>query len=538
VVAGLAGFAVWFAGSWREASLREASLPDLESQAQRSPYDGMLLAVLGARLAEADSTGDKATATDTLARALASGEADQEVVWVTLAATDAAVGDEARAVTILNKGQQHFNSNCPQINTALANLSALGPNPIPASGVQAILPGGFDSAVDEYTRRSFLNGAFTWWGRRYPDRSGFTTREQWAMAEPENAEALRLWGLALLENRRGPEAVKVLAQAVMLDPQSADANLAYAQSLESAGADSPASYAYLRALALQPHSVEALLGLGRTSQLAGSKYARAAFLRSTQVAPNSADAWIGLGHSDIGADEYLVECLGAFQKAATLAPNRTDFYDDYAEALTRNSDAGQAEALLGKRLTTNPNDAEAHYLLAGAILQDESGKGDLDRAKAEAEAALRLAPKSAVCARQLGDILLRQGDTQGAIGTLKAALSDNPYQVQAMRLLARAYAQGGQPALARQTAARAEKLFAAQQQLDVLVKQSDRRFLEPAYHRQLIALYMMTGQQSMAIKEEESLHMVLANPTEARRSLQDLQSSLDKALGQGAVSAE
>ena len=51
--------------AWQQTRLREAYLPDLEAQAQRSPTDGRLLALLGARLMEA---GEQDAAAETLRR--------------------------------------------------------------------------------------------------------------------------------------------------------------------------------------------------------------------------------------------------------------------------------------------------------------------------------------------------------------------------------------------------------------------------------------------------------------------------------------
>jgi predicted Zn-dependent protease len=86
--------------AWRESARREMYLPDLERAAKKAPNDGRLLALLGARLMEAH---EHRAASEVLRRALAAGE-QEEGVWQGLAGAQAAAGERARAIAILQLG--------------------------------------------------------------------------------------------------------------------------------------------------------------------------------------------------------------------------------------------------------------------------------------------------------------------------------------------------------------------------------------------------------------------------------------------------
>ena len=522
----IASLGLRLADAWDKTARREASLPQLEGQVRRSPDDGLLLALLGARLAEAHER----QSADALRRSLAAGERS-EVLYQTLAASLAAEGESARALNDLRLGRHSLPGGAPALDAALARAQALGPEPDPLALAQAICPDGPVPLVASYTQGSFLNGIVSWWGRSHPDRSGFATRQEWAQAEPGNAQAQRLWGLALLTNRRLPEAGAVLANAAALAPRSPAAHLALARALEAGGLTSKAGLEYVTALDLHPDWPPALLGLGQNSQQAGLKYARQAFERTAQLAPDSASAWAGLGSACLSNDADLRQSLRAFQTAARLDPARTDFDDDYAEALRKNGHADEAEVLLRHRLAAAPDDAVAHYRLGGLLMETDPTPARMAEAEAQTGAALRLLPHQAGAERQLGTILLGEGHLMEALHATQAAVSDGPYEVQARHVLAQIYGRLGQPALAEQVSARATQLFSLQQQANVLENQREGRFLEPRYHQELARVYHLTGQQGKASQEERMLSLLRRDPQGAARSYRDYQASLARALG-------
>ena len=287
------------ADAWRQTARREAFLPALEAQALKTPNDGPLLALLGGRRAEAH----QASAADALRRAIVAGE-QSDIVWQTLAGAVAAGGDRPRALADLRLGINALGA-VPSLKDAQARAEALGPSPAPGALNQAISPEGAKPLVDAYTRGSFLNGLMQWWGHRFPEQSGFATREEWVRQAPDDAQAQRLWGLALRENGRLPEAGAALARAVDLAPRSPAAHLAFADALQQGGFAEKAGLEYIACLKLRPDWLPALLGLGNNALGDHLSHATPAFRRATQIAPQSADAWVGLGRAEFG--RYIAE---------------------------------------------------------------------------------------------------------------------------------------------------------------------------------------------------------------------------------------
>lgn len=520
----IVGIGVPISRAWQQTALREASLPELQAQSTRAKDNGPFMALLGGRLAEAH----QAQAADALRYAISDGE-NKAVVWQTLAAAVAAQGDMPRALADLQLGAR-LPSNTPDLEAALARANALGPSPAPAALAQAIAPAGPEPLVQAYTYGSFLNGLVFWWGRLHPEESGFTTRQEWAHQEPTNAQAQRLWGLALLTNSRLSEAGPVLAHAVALAPRSPAAHLAFAQALEQGGFVGKAAVEYITSLELRPDWLPALLGLGRTSLQADLKYARPAFLQATQLAPTSEAAWLGLGRADLQDNTDLSGALTAFRTAAQISSTPTDFADDYAEALCKNDHPQQAASLLRRRLATDPNDPLAHYRLAEALLDGPTPLSLLAQAEEQTRQALQLQPHTMVAERQLGQILLDENQSKPALAALSLAEADGPYDVTTLHLLSRADGRLGHFAQATVAAQHATQLYNAEQQINVLENEKDQKFLDPQLHQELVKLYLETGQKDKAAQEDRMLHMLLQHPQQTARSVKASQKAAQHAL--------
>lgn len=513
--------------AWRETVRREAYLPELEAQAARSLDDGRLQALLGARLFEA---AEYQAAAETLKRSLAAGEQNDQL-WVCLAAASAASGDTQHALADLRLGQK-FRPASPALAASRERVRRLGPQASPEALARAICPDGPQVLLDDYASGSFLNGLSSWWGRRHPERSGFATRQEWARQQPNNAQAQRLWGLALLRNRRVPEAAAVLTRALTLAPDSPALNLAVADALDQGGQASKAALQYLHCLQLRPNWLPALLGLGRTSERSGLKAnALSSYEKATAIAPNSAEAWIGLGRAYGVTGSTYDKSVIAFEKALRLAPGRTDFYDDYAAALSHTARVRDAEALLRKRLQAAPGDAYAHYLLGTVLMNNSPTPTRLAEAEFQTREALRLSPHNPQADVQLATIVLPQGKVAEAITLLTDALQRNTFDRTAMSLLARAYRQSGQNGLAEKVARQANKLFDDQQRVAVLEDKERRSLLDVTIHEQLAALYSRIGQDAKAEHERQMIALLRKDPQAAAQLQKSYQASVKAALG-------
>ncbi len=510
--------------AWHQTERREAFLPQIEALARRDPHDGPLLALLGGRRAEAHDP----TAADALRHAVVSGEGT-EPVWQALAAATAAVGDRPRALADLKLGRKALGT-APALDDALARAEALGPAPDPIRLAQAIAPDGPAPLIVAYTRGSALNGLVSRWGRSFPERSGFATRQEWARQAPEDAQAQRLWGLALVQNRRPAEAALVLARAVALAPSSPAAHLALADALDQGGMREKAGLEYIACLKLRRDWLPALLGLGRNGLDDHMEHAVPAYLRATQIAPESAEAWIGLGRAYFRDSSTYIKALAAFQTAARLAPDRTDFFADYATALRENSRGPEAEALLRRRLRAAPDDARCHYMLGTILMNDASSPAGQASAEAETREALRLSPHQPLAEAQLGKMLLLRGGAREAVPLLEDSAASDRYDVSLLNVLARAYRLTGEGTKARALTAQSEALFQDQQRTRILQIQEHHDMMNQGIHRQLARLYGEIGQPERAKQEEEMMRLVQADPDKVTRDRRFLRASIRQIL--------
>ncbi len=518
--------AVILPGMWRETQRREAYLPQLEQQAARDADDGPLLALVGAgRMA----AGENAGAADAIRQAVAAGESNEDV-WQALAANVAATGDRARAIADLRLGVKALPLSTV-LQGALAQARSSDPAAPPSALAAAIDPQGPAPLQARYAAGSRLNGLAEWWGRRHPDGSGFVTRQSWAQERPGDAQAQRLWGEALLRNRRLSEAGSVLAYALSLAPDAPEANLALANYDAQAGDAPKAALQYLACLKLRPHWLPALLGFGNAALQNGQiPYAIAAFTRATEAAPSDADAWIGLGQAQLKTGVAFDRSVEAFGTAARLAPARTDFLDTYADARRRSGRAPDAEAMLRRRLQAAPDDALAHYLL-GLVLHDtDPTPTRVAEAEAQARESLRLSPRNPLPEILLGQILLDRGQAGEAVAIFEDARTRTPFDEKLLLILARAYARQGRPDRAAAASARAQALHADQQRADVLLDAVRKAPLDAGLHRQLALLYGRSGKGEQARREADMARLIQADRQGTARQLQARDAAVHAAL--------
>ena len=531
VLAALVAFGGAFSRAWQQTRLREAYLPDLEVQARRTPDDARLLGLLGARLMEASEWGGAA---DALGRAVSSGDEGDEV-WLSLAAANAARGRRGAALGDLALARQK-RGDTPALQDAQARVDALPPLPPGPAGdaalTQALSPTGPGALLRTHAAGSALNGVSEWWGRRHSESSGFATRQDWARQAPDDAQALRLWGLALMQNRRLPEAGAALTKAAALAPGSPAVHLALGDFYGQAGLPAKAGLEYIAALQRRPDWMPALLGLGRIGVAESTRYGVAAYRRATQVAPRSAEAWIGLGRAYSQSQDDYSRALTAFAAAARLAPGRTDFLPAQADVLRQMGRWDEAEPLLRRRLAAAPDDAFSHYLLGRVLLDSHPSPARQAEAEAQTREALRLSPESPVAQAQLGGMLLARGDAAGAVKLLEGSLSGDPYNVNTLHTLARAYVGSGQPARAQAVSARAQSLFSDQQRVNTLRDKEHERFTDISLHQQLADLYVRVGRPDRVAQEREIAQMLRKDPAKVDAQEKALDADLTKLLPQ------
>jgi tetratricopeptide (TPR) repeat protein len=500
--------AIGFKSALRETQLREAYLSDLEAQANLHPTDGLLLAVLGARLEE---SGDLPEAARTLINATKLGESNP-AIWQSIAADYGITGDGQDCVAALQQGEDSLGDTAPELQNSMANVRQLTQGASPADIVKAVDPGGSQGLVDAYTGGSFLNGIFEWWGRGHPEESGFATREQMVADSPNDPEALRLWGLALVKNNRAKEAMAVFQHAEALAPNSAEIRVGMGQASDAAGDYQGATDDYVQALLVRPGFVPALLGLGQANMdSSNDQTANAAFELAAKLDPASVDAWIGVGRTD-SMHSYFPDAIHAFQTALRLAPDRTDFINYYAQTLNYDGQSAQAEAVERAHLAANPDDGSGHIALGAFLMTNNPTPQRLAEAESETRTGVRLLPNFFLADQQLGEILIQEGQAAAAVAPLRQADTLQPNTVSILRLLSRAYWGAGTTTLAAQTSQRAAQQAGFVQRYDLLHDEETARYMNPAYHRQLLALWMQAGNTNRAASERDIILRLETDP--------------------------
>ena len=519
---GVVGAGLHVNRDWRETARREAYLPDLEAQARRDPQDGRLLALLGARYAEAHLYAPAQVA---LTKAVAQGE-QNEAAWLTLAASYAAQGDVGRVNDTLALGMQNPDA-APALRAALDRANSLGGTATPIALAAAICPQGARWTAAHYATGSFLNGFSTWRGRRDLAHSGYATRQEWARAQPRNAQIQRLWGEALVTNRRPVEAVDVLRAALALEPNSPATHLALARALDAEGDRGAAGVEYIACLKRDPNNLTALLGIG---QVALDKkllsIGAEAYERAVKIAPNSADAWIGLGRAQYNQRLNMGRAQEAFATGAKLAPARVDYFIDYSNALRALTRNEEAETLLRRYLKATPGDARAHYLLGLLLLDHNTGPERETLAQSELRESLRLQPDVAAVEARLGRLLLDRGQASEAIPLLQTAIRHDTYNLEATLGLARAYRQAGRRAEAQAAQESAAQLSEYQQKINTLEDQIHRQPDNLKANQELAALYRQGGENDKAQRQDDMVYVLKTHPQQAKQGLTNIQRAM------------
>jgi Flp pilus assembly protein TadD len=175
-----------------------------------------------------------------------------------------------------------------------------------------------------------------------------------ALLQPTDRVIWHDLGLACLEVGRIDEAVAALRQAVVIDPRFADAHFRLGTAWEKAGDAAQALRAYDRATELQPGLTEA--------------WFRAGALVYT------------MGHRD--------EAIGCFRRASDTGPKTRYGRLGKARALLTEERDGEAEKVLRKILSADPDNAMALDLLGNLLTE----MGRFDEARACFQDAIAIAP--------------------------------------------------------------------------------------------------------------------------------------------------
>ena len=506
----------------RATALRDAYLDELIQKTSKTSLDGAAQALLGGRLAQIDRFDEAAAR---LERAVQDGERDS-LIWRSWAACLVAADRRDEALAVLAQAQKGGARDTADIDATLKRTEKLPQGADAFLVARTICPEGPAAVALAYSRGSYLNGFYDARASRNLPHSGFAFRETLARRKPEDAEAQTLWAEALRRNGRLREAEQAALKAVQLDPKSLDARLAYADVLLAGGASVKAAREYQKLLAEKPDWLPAQIGLGRAAT--EKKLPRLALEnleKASRRAPDDIEVWIALGKAYFYQGLRYDLSLAAYRKAAALAPERTDFFTPMSDALRANYKFPEAEAMLRKRLADVPRDAQAQYMLAYLLTTQQATPARAAEAEKRLRTSLALEPDVPSVQQALAQLLLDKPDASSAAQAgvlLVSILQARPREIGAMRLLAQAYRKIGKPEKATEVLATAAEVAKIDNEVRRLVEQELIKPADTGIHQRLSTLYKVTGESEKAMQEDAMLQMLKTNPERAARGLKAL----------------
>jgi predicted O-linked N-acetylglucosamine transferase (SPINDLY family) len=245
---------------------------------------------------------------------------------------------------------------------------------------------------------------------RYAEGEAFAARG--LARNARDYELTNLRGVLLRKLRRQPEAVKVLEQAIKLNPKSLAAQQNLGNVLLDLEEHARAETIFTKLVRLEPRNAEFLRLLARSLSKQGKIEPALSRLRQAlSIRKDSIDCWLDLvgllneEHRAADAEEQLDRALAA-------APGNDRLLEAKVMILRRSGQAAKAEVLLQELLPLHGHAPWLHHQL-GVMLADR----DRDRASVHLRRALELSPDRLDYAMSLVENLerTRTGDEGGHI---------------------------------------------------------------------------------------------------------------------------
>ncbi len=255
-----------------------------------------------------------------------------------------------------------------------------------------------------------------------------------------NLATTRLYG----SDAEAAQAAQYLAEAVRLNPLSAEVHNNLGGALQRQGRMNEALQAHRKAIELNPRLVDARYNVGVVLQALGDlEGARREYEQVLRERPDYAAAHHNLG-TVLLALKQPDAALAAFSESARLQPENAEARVNVGIALASAGRLEQGLAELRAAVRLAPGSAETWNTL-GMVAGDA---GLLDEARSAFESALQRRPDSVVVHDNLGFVLLRGGQPAAAIEHFRAAIALQPSFAPAHYHLGLAYGAGGDSAAA------------------------------------------------------------------------------------------
>ena len=186
------------------------------------------------------------------------------------------------------------------------------------------------------------------------------TYERVIAADPHNADALHLMGVAHLQVGRNKEALGLIERALSAHPAFPEAHNNRGNALKALGRSAEAADAYRAAIAANPRYAAAHHHLG-IALFEARKFeaAEASYREALRLKPDYPDALSNLGTAlrELGRLDEAVVC---YEQALALQPDRAETLGGLGLALNRLDRVDAALASYDKALAHNPEHLDSH----------------------------------------------------------------------------------------------------------------------------------------------------------------------------------
>ncbi len=246
-------------------------------------------------------------------------------------------------------------------------------------------------------------------------------------AQPDNFDALHLYGVLMHQRGQPVEALRLIGQALRANAKAAAAHSNYGMVLAVLDRDAEAVESYDRAIALQPDYAEAINNRGNALRKLGrNDEAIASFERALALRPGYPEALNNRGNALL-AMQRTAEALKSYEEALAQRPSYVDALVNRAEALRQLARPDEAIASLDRALALKPDHAAA--LQARAQLRQ--ARGDNAAALTDLERLAALRPSDAETQTGLGHLLRALGRFDEALIAFDRALALAPGHAEA-----------------------------------------------------------------------------------------------------------
>lgn len=188
-------------------------------------------------------------------------------------------------------------------------------------------------------------------------------------AEPDNADALHLLGVAARQGGRPKEAVELIKRALALNPRQPNYVSNLGTALEASGEKDSALAAYRRAIAIKPDFPEAYSKLGLLLQSMGKPaLAAEALRRAVELKPGQAQWQLALGTA-LGAIGKNEEASAAFRHAAELDPGQAEAHYKLGVVLSALGRKDESFAAYRRAVEAKPDHDPSLFALSTTLLE-------------------------------------------------------------------------------------------------------------------------------------------------------------------------